>query len=80
MFAHHLEVGPFPSDFIFSYVLVPFLRADEELGRFGEVVDFLKSNIVKFKCVVVQVQDDGDYPLGIDDPPNAIDFYMIPFF
>ena len=29
----NLEVGPFPSDFVLSSVLVPFLRADEELGR-----------------------------------------------
>ena len=55
MFAHHLEVGPFPSDFIFLFVLVPFLRDDEEPGRSREIVDLFKSNIVKFICIVLQV-------------------------
>ena len=32
-FTHPLEVGPFPSDFIFPSVPGPFLRADEDLGR-----------------------------------------------
>ena len=35
---------------------------------------------MKFTCVVFQVQDDGAYPLGIDDPPNAIGFCIVPLF
>ena len=35
---------------------------------------------MKFTCVVFQFQDDGAYPLGLDDIPDAIDFCIIPFF
>ena len=38
-FYHQLEVVPFPSDFIFPSVPVPFLRADDELGILREVLD-----------------------------------------
>ena len=37
-FAHHLEVCPFPSDFIPSSFLGTFLKADEELENFRKVV------------------------------------------
>ena len=39
-----------------------------------------KSKIVKFTCVIFQVQDDGNFSLGIDDPPDTIDFYTDPLF
>ena len=77
--SHHLEVGPFPSNFIFSSVPVPFLRYDEELGSSREVVNLFKIKVVKFTCVVFQVQDDGAYFLGLDDPPNAIEFCIVSF-
>ena len=79
-FSHHLDVGPFPSDFFFSSVLGPFMRADENLGRSREVLDLLKSKVVKFSCVVFQVQEDSAYFLGIDDIPNAIGLCIIHFF
>ena len=79
-FDHHLEEGPFHSYFIFYSILGPFLRANEDLGRSREVVDFFKNNIFKFTCVVFQVQDDSAYTLGLDDTPNAIDFCIITFF
>ena len=79
-FSHHLELSLFHSDFIFYSVPGPFLRSDEKLGGSREVVDLLKNNIVKSKCFVFQVQDNGAYPLEIDDPPNAIDFFIAPFF
>ena len=41
-FAHHLEVGPFPYNFILSSVPGPFLRDDEKIGRSREVVEVLK--------------------------------------
>ena len=78
-FPHHLEVCPFPSDFILSSVPGQFLRADEELGRSREVVDLFKNNVVKFNYGAFQVQDDVAYPLGLDEPPNAIDFCIFPF-
>ena len=78
-FSHHLEVGPFPSDFIFSSVPGPFLRSDEELGRSREAVDLFKSKVVKLTCVILQVQYDATYPLGLDYPPNSIDFCIFPF-
>ena len=34
---------------------------------------------MEFACVVFQVHDDGDYPLGIDNLPNVIEFCIIPF-
>ena len=78
MFAHHLEVGPFPSEFTFSSVPDHFLKADEELGISREVVNLFKSNTAYFTFVVFQVEDDGDYPFGIDEPPKNIGFCIIP--
>ena len=43
-------------------------------------VDLLKSKIVKFTCVVLQVHDVGEYPLEIDETPNAIELFINPFF
>ena len=51
-FTHHLEVGPFPSDFISPSVQVLFLRVDEEIGRPREVVDVLKLEIFYFISVI----------------------------
>ena len=51
-FSHHLELGLFPSDFIFSSVPGPCFRDDEKIGRSREVVDLFKNNNVKFTCVV----------------------------
>ena len=65
---------------MFSSVLGPFLRADEELGRSREVVYLFKNNVVKCNYGVFQVQDGVAYPLGLDDPPNAIDFCIFPFY
>ena len=79
-FSHHLELGPLHYESIFSSVQGPFLRADEELGRSREVVDLFKSEVVKFACVLFQVQDYGAYTIGIYDPPNFIDFCIVPFF
>ena len=36
--------------------------------------------IVRFTCVLFQVQDDGAYPLEIDESPDAMDFCIVPFF
>ena len=77
-FTHHLEVGPFTSDFIFPSAPGQFLRAGEELGSSREVTD--KKKIVEFNFFIFQVQNDGAYPLGIDDPPNAINFCIVPLF
>ena len=32
-----------------------------------------------FICVILQVQGDGAYPLGIDDPTMPLVFYRPPF-
>ena len=56
----------------------PFLRDDGELGCSREVVDVFKDNIVKFNCVVFQVQGFGACPLGLDDTPDDIDFCISP--
>ena len=56
------------------------MRSDEELGSYREVVEFLKSKVVKFTCVILQLQDDGALPLELDDTPNAIDFCIFPLF
>ena len=78
-FSHHLDVGPFPSDFFFSSVLGPFMRADEKLERSREVLDLFESRVVDFTLVIFQVQDNGAYPLGINDPANVIDFCIVLF-
>ena len=80
MFAYNLEVGIYPSDFIFYSILDPFLNADEELGLSREVLDLFKNKIVTLTCVVFQVQDKGAYLLGIDDPPDIIYLCIVPFF
>ena len=79
-FSHQLEVVPFPSDFVLSSVLGPFLRAGEERGCSSKVVYLFKSKVVEFTCVDFQVQENGAYPLCFYDPPNDIDFCIIPFF
>ena len=56
------------------------MRADEELGLSMEVVDIFLNEIVEFTCVSFQLQGDGDYLLGMDDLPNAIDSCIIPIF
>ena len=55
------------------------MRADKDIGIYREVSDLFKINIVEIICVVLQVQDNGAYPLGLDDPPNAIDLCIGPF-
>ena len=35
---------------------------------------------MNFTHVIFQVQDYGAYPLGINDPPNSIDFCIILFY
>ena len=44
-FNHHLEVCPFPFEFILPSVPVPFWRDDEELDRSREVVDVKKNDM-----------------------------------
>ena len=66
--------------YIFSYVLGPFLRSDEELGRSREVVDLFKSKIVNFTCAVFQVHDEGTYiPLGLMIYPIPLTYVLSPF-
>ena len=74
----HLEVGPLPSNFIFPSVPGPFLRDDEEFGRPREVVEHFKNDIIDFTCVIFQIQGGGLYKLGLDDPPNTVDFCITP--
>ena len=57
----------------------PFLRADEELGRSEELVDLFETKILNFTRIIFQVKDDGAYPIGLNDTPNEIDFYIILF-
>ena len=75
--AHHLKVGPFPSNFCAPSVLDPFFRADEDLGYPRELVDVFKIEIVYLTCVKFQVQIEGAYPLGIDYPPDAVELFII---
>ena len=42
-----------------------------------EIIRFLKTGIVYFTCVVFQVKGDGVHPLGLDEPPGAVDFYIV---
>ena len=45
-FYHHLEVGPFPSNLVFSSLLGPFLKNDEDLWRSREVLDLFEIKIL----------------------------------
>ena len=56
------------------------MRADGKLGRSGGVLDLFESKTVNFTRVLFQVQDDGAYPLGINEPPNDIEFCIVLFF
>ena len=78
-FFHYPEVGPFPSKFFFSSILGPFMRADEELGIYKEVLYLFEIKVVNFTRVLYQVQDDGAYSLGINYTPNAIDLCILLF-
>ena len=75
-----LEVGTLTSNFSFYSVLGPFLRADEEIGRSGEVVYLFESKVVNLNYIIFQVQDDGADPLSHNDTPNAIAFCNVLFF
>ena len=76
--AHHLEVGTFPSDFRLPSVTGLFLRAHEELVCIWELVDAFKTEIVYLTSIIIQVQGDGAFTLGIDNPPDVIDLCIIP--
>ena len=76
--AHHLEVGPLPANFGFPSILGTFLGSDEELGRPREVVDIYEVGIMDFSCIIFQVRDNGDYPLGFDYTPYAVDLHIVP--
>ena len=69
-----------PKLLIFSSVPGPFLRSNEELGCYREVVVLFKSETVKFTCVLFQVYYKRASPLGIYDSPDAIYFCIFPFF
>ena len=64
-FFDHVDAGPFPSDFVFSSILDPFLRSDEELGHSGRVVELFEIKVVNLTRVILQVQYNGAYPLGL---------------
>ena len=68
-FYHQLEVVTFFSDFVFSFVPGPFLRADEDLGRYMKLLDFFESKVMNLTRVIFQVKEKSSYPLGINDPP-----------
>ena len=76
--SHQREVGPIPSNFGFSSIPIPFLRADDDLVCPRKVVDILEIDIVNFSCVVSQVQDDDAYPLGFYDTPDVVNFCIVP--
>ena len=56
------------------------MRTDEDLGLSGKVVDLFEGNVANFTRVIFQVQDDGAYPLGLNDPPNDIGFCIVLFY
>ena len=79
-FYHHLEVGPFPSNFVLSSFLGQFMRAGEELGRSEELLDLFESKFVNLTREIFQVQDNGVNPLWLYDSPDVIDLCIILFF
>ena len=55
------------------------MRADEEIGIFGEVADLFVIEVVNLTRVIFQVQVFGAYPLGLNDTPNVIYFCTVLF-
>ena len=55
------------------------MSSNKELGSSKELVDMFKFNVVNFTCVIIQVQEKDAYPLELDETPNTIDFYIVPF-
>ena len=76
-FSHHLEVGTFSFNFIFTCIPGIFKRDDEELGIYREVVDVFLYVIVDFYSFIFQVQGERAYYLGIDDTPDTIYLVVI---
>ena len=54
------------------------MRADKELGRPREAVDIVEVDIVDFFCIIFQLQENGTYLMGFDDPPNDIEPHIDP--
>ena len=71
---HYIEVGPFPDNFAISSVPGPFLRSYEDRGCPREVVIYT----VIFLFVLFRFQYNFSYPLVFDEPPNDVDFCIVP--
>ena len=78
-FSHHLEVDPFPYDFILSSVPGPFLRSDEELGCSRELVDFFLIELMIISCIILEIQYGGGYTLGVVDTPDDVGSCVLPW-
>ena len=74
---HKIEVGTLLSNFSLPSVTRPFLREDEEIGCTRNLLDMLKIDFMKRAWIVLQAQDDGAYPLGFDDPSDAVPLSVV---
>ena len=79
-FYHHLEVVPLPSDFVFFSVLGPFMRANEELGRSGEVVDFFRVRLLILPISSSRYRTAVTISLGLMTPPIPLTYLSSPFY
>ena len=66
MLSHHLDVGPFPYNFVIHSVMNLFLRADNDIECSRESVDVFKIELVNFSYAIFQFQYDSANPLGFD--------------
>ena len=55
------------------------MRADDNIEQSREVVHITKIEFPKLACILLQVQDNGNHPLGFDEPPGSIELRIIPW-
>ena len=79
MFAHHLELGPSPSDFIFPSILGPFLRSEEEIGNSRELVDIKKMILWILSVLSSRSRTAVPITLVLISPPIPLNYVSSPF-
>ena len=62
--SHHLEVGPLPSDFVFTSIPGPFFSADKELVHPRKLVEVFKFICGFYLCCLPFTGSLCIYPLS----------------
>ena len=59
--------------------MIPFLRADEELWCYKELVEMFEIDLMNIAFIIFQVQYYGAHPLGFNYTPDAFDLCVLPW-